>query len=96
MSSSEFPAALITTVLLVIAVAAVVVVVVALVITRSLRAKAQQYAPPGQPTPLGQTHQHMTASLKPVLQQSIGRVCPKCGAAVAREAATCPKCGTRL
>ena len=95
-TSSSFPAALLTVVLIAIAITAVVVVLVAVVITRSVRAKAQQYAPPGQPTPQGQTHQYMTSTLRPVVQQSIGGTCPKCGATVARDAAACAKCGTRL
>ncbi len=95
-SANQFPAGALPVVVMAIAIIMVVAAAIAFVMTRSIRAKAQQYVPPGQPTPQGQTHQHAAASLKPVVQQDIGRTCPKCGAVVSRGASTCPKCGAHL
>jgi len=94
-ASAQIPGTLLTVVLITIAAIAVVVVVVAILIGRSLRAKARHYVPPGQPIPQGQTHKHATEGMRPVVQQT-SRTCPKCGAEVPRGTAACASCGSRF
>jgi len=93
-TSTQFPAVLFTVAIVALAAILAVAIIAAVVITRSLRAKAHQYVPPGHPTPQEQTHQHMAP--KPVVQPNIKQACPKCGAGVAHGATICANCGARL
>ena len=93
-SAAPLPNSLFTILLVAIAAVFVIATIAALLITRSVRSKGQQYAPPGAPTRQGEIHQHISAP-KPVLQQT-GRTCPKCGTTAASASVICAKCGAHL
>jgi|GEM_PF-1646515 len=94
---AQYPDALFTILIIAIAVVFVIATVAAVLITRSMRARAQQYAPPGQPTPRPpQSQSHPKVAPRPVVSQGAIQTCPKCRMPVPPGKAVCPNCGSRL
>ena len=94
-TTTQDPALLITIAVILISVGLVVALVVAVMVRRSFRSRLSHYSPPGKPTPPSLAHQHMQAQ-RQVVQQELGRPCPKCGYENSKGATLCSNCGAQL